>query len=51
MSEERVHHVTVSLVRDYEFLANFDDVAAAPPMRLDEPPPLGDAADRTPRRC
>src|SRR5262245_25725019 len=46
MSEERVHHVTVRLVRDYEFAAEFNDLPNAPSIRFDEPEPLG--ASRAP---
>ena len=41
MSEERIHHVTLTLARDYEFIAQFDDVPGRPSIVLDEPPPLG----------
>jgi organic hydroperoxide reductase OsmC/OhrA len=41
MSEERTHHVTVRLARDYEFIADFADIPGAPSMRFDEPQPLG----------
>lgn len=41
MSQERIHHVTVRLARDYQFVAQFDDVAGRPSMLLDEPEPLG----------
>ena len=42
MSEERTHHITVSLDRNYEFVAQFPDVPASSPVRLDEPAPLGE---------
>ena len=41
MSEERSHHVTVRLVRDYEFVAEFNDVPGAPSILFDEQEPLG----------
>ena len=41
MAEERTHHVTVRLSRDYEFIADFEDIPGAPAMRFDEPEPLG----------
>lgn len=45
MSDERTDHVTLRLTRGYEFIAEFGD-ANAPPLLLDERPPLGD--DRGP---
>ncbi|MBZ5556301.1 MAG: OsmC family protein [Acidobacteriia bacterium] len=42
MSEERAHHVTVSLARKYEFVAEFPDVPEAAAILFDEPAPLGD---------
>lgn len=41
MSEDTVHHVTVRLARDYEFVAEFNDVPGAPSVMFDEPQPLG----------
>lgn len=41
MSEDTVHHVTVRLARDYEFVAEFNDVPGAPSVMFDEPRPLG----------
>ncbi|MGE3177109.1 MAG: OsmC family protein [Vicinamibacterales bacterium] len=38
---ETVHHVTVRLARDYEFVAEFNDVPGAPAVMFDEPKPLG----------
>jgi uncharacterized OsmC-like protein len=38
---EGSHHVTVRLLRDYEFVAEFNDVAGKPVICFDEPPPLG----------
>ncbi len=42
MSDEGVHHVTLSLARGFEFVASFDDLPDSPPVLLDEPAPLGD---------
>jgi uncharacterized OsmC-like protein len=42
VSDERIHHVTLRFARDYQFVAEFDDVIGAPPLRLDEPRPLGE---------
>ena len=41
MSVETLHHVTVRLARDYEFVAEFDDVPEGASILLDEPAPLG----------
>jgi uncharacterized OsmC-like protein len=41
MSEARSHHATVRLTRDYEFVAEFDDVPGVPSIVFDEPEPLG----------
>ena len=41
MSDDRDHHVTVTLVRGYEFVAEFLDIMSASAMLLDEPQPLG----------
>jgi uncharacterized OsmC-like protein len=41
MSEDREHHVTVTLAHDYQFTADFDDVPGGAAITLDEPPPLG----------
>ena len=41
MSDEQSHHVTVRLVHDYEFVAEFNDIPGAPSMLFDEPEPLG----------
>lgn len=41
MSEERSHHITVRLAHDYEFVAEFNDLAGAPSILFDEPEPLG----------
>ena len=42
MSEPRTHHVTVSLARNYEFIAEFEDVPGRPAILFDEPAPLGE---------
>lgn len=42
MAETIVHHVTITSVRGYEFVASFNDLPEAGPMFLDEPPPLGE---------
>jgi uncharacterized OsmC-like protein len=42
MTDHREHHVTVHLDHDYQFVAGFDDVPGAAPMRFDEPAPLGE---------
>src|SRR6186997_419193 len=42
VSDQRTHHVTLRFARDYQFVAEFNDVIAAPPLRLDEPRPLGE---------
>ncbi len=41
MSDHAVHHVTVRLARNYEFVAEFNDVPGAPAVMFDEPKPLG----------
>src|SRR5579864_315236 len=41
MTDERLHHVTITLDHDYQFIAEFDDVPDASPIRFDEPEPLG----------
>jgi uncharacterized OsmC-like protein len=41
MSEERSDHVTIRLAREYEFVADFNDVPDSQPMLFDEPEPLG----------
>jgi uncharacterized OsmC-like protein len=38
---EGAHHVTVRLARNYEFVADFNDVPGSPSILFDEPPPLG----------
>ncbi len=43
MAEERTYHVSVRLDRGFEFLAEFPDVPGAPPLRFDEPAPLGES--------
>lgn len=39
--EDRTHHVTVKYARDYEFIAQFDDIPNAQALLFDEPAPLG----------
>ena len=41
MADERTHHITIQLTRDYQFAARFDDVPGAPTISFDEPEPLG----------
>lgn len=41
MPDDTVHHITVRLARDYEFVAEFNDVPGAPSVMFDEPQPLG----------
>jgi uncharacterized OsmC-like protein len=41
MSSEVTHHVTLRLARDFEFVAEFNDMPRAPAVMFDEPPPLG----------
>src|SRR2546426_7182505 len=41
MSDERIHHITLNLAHDYQFVAEFDDVPNASPITFDEPEPLG----------
>ena len=41
MSDERTYRTTVRLAHDYEFVAEFDDLATPSSLVLDEPPPLG----------
>lgn len=38
---ETSHHVTVRLARQFEFVAEFNDVPGSPSIIFDEPPPLG----------
>lgn len=42
MSENSERKVTLSLVRDFEFVASFPDLPDGHPILLDEPPPLGE---------
>jgi uncharacterized OsmC-like protein len=42
MSAAMTHHVTVRLARQFEFVAEFDDVPGGPAILFDEPPPLGE---------
>ena len=41
MSDERTYHTTVRLARDYEFVAEFDNLPKSAALLLDEPPPMG----------
>src|SRR3990172_6918047 len=41
MADHPVHHVTLSLDHGFEFVATFDDLPDATPVRLDEPAPPG----------
>ncbi len=41
MSDDRDHHVTLTLARGYEFVAEFPDVSGSAAVLLDEPQPLG----------
>ncbi len=41
MSDDRTHHVTVRLAREYEFVAEFNDIPNSPSVLFDEPAPLG----------
>jgi uncharacterized OsmC-like protein len=41
MSDERSHHVTVTLAHGYQFVAEFRDVPNACPITFDEPEPIG----------
>lgn len=41
MSEPQSHHVTVTLVRGHEFIAEFPDSPGSSALLLDEPQPLG----------
>jgi uncharacterized OsmC-like protein len=38
---EHSHHISVRLDRDFEFVAEFDDVPGAAPIHFDEPQPMG----------
>jgi uncharacterized OsmC-like protein len=41
MAAETIHHVTIRLAREYEFVAEFNDLPAAGPVMFDEPEPIG----------
>ncbi|HEV8348123.1 MAG TPA: OsmC family protein [Vicinamibacterales bacterium] len=41
MADDREHHVTVTLARGYEFVAEFPDSIGSSAVLLDEPQPLG----------
>jgi uncharacterized OsmC-like protein len=43
---DRAHHVTVRHAREFEFVAEFNDLPDAQPLHFDEPQPLGH--DRAP---
>ena len=43
MSEDITHRITLTLDKGYEFLATFDRWPDLPALRVDEPPPLGEA--------
>jgi uncharacterized OsmC-like protein len=47
-ADSRTASAHVQLVEGYRFEATFPDVPGAPPMTLDEAPPLGTAAGPTP---
>jgi uncharacterized OsmC-like protein len=40
-AETTTHHVTIRLARDFEFVAEFNDLPGAPSVMFDEPKPLG----------
>lgn len=41
MSEERIQTVRLALKKDYQFTTTFETLPGAPPLQVDEPPPLG----------
>jgi uncharacterized OsmC-like protein len=41
MSEERTQIVRLALKKDYQFTTTFETLPGAPPLQVDEPPPLG----------
>ncbi len=41
MSNDTQYHVTVRLARNYEFVAEFNDLPDGPSILLDEPEPVG----------
>ena len=43
MPEDITHRITLKLDKGYEFLATFEKWPDLPALRLDEPPPLGEA--------
>ena len=42
MSDERTHHATLTLVRNFVFTGSFPDLPDAPAILFDEPAPLGE---------
>jgi len=42
MQEQQTHHAVVTLVRGYQFVAEFPETDGQPAILLDEPQPLGD---------
>ena len=48
MTHTTNYHVTLQFAGGYEFVAQFPDIAGAPSLLLDEPPPLGEAAGPNP---
>ena len=38
---DNTHHVTLTMERNYDFRARFDDVTGTPAIQFDEPLPLG----------
>ena len=48
MPDVSTHHVTVELLKDYQFAIHFDDVAGAPTLACDEPAPLGEGRGPNP---
>src|SRR5688572_20953548 len=43
MPDPHTHHATLTLARNYEFVAEFKDVPDSPMMLFDEPAPLGES--------
>ena len=48
MSHIATHHVTVELLKDYQFAIHFDDVAGTPTVTCDERMPLGEGQGPNP---
>ena len=42
MSDERTHHATLTLVRNFVVTGSFPDLPDAPAILFDEPAPLGE---------